>query len=422
VSAESLRRLDALFAAAKGTIMLDAGLASLMSARHLAEALRVGHPAHVQYALCMESGFAASLGGRMLTKRSRRCSESAEALAARSGEPYGWGWVYGSSASVAYWGERWRDVIPLADRAIELFTTQCTGASWEATTVQTFRLASLSHLGRARELARCLPVILDDARQRGDLFALSMVRTGHTVLARLAADDPDRALREADAMLAPFQTDHFTSQHFHHLVATVQAHLYTGDVWEAWRRIVVAWPGMREMGYLFLACLACQLRYLRAIAALAAVDTPPPDELRHWTPRRLERVARREAWSLARAAVPSGAPLPPRSALRLRRGAVTAPGSARRSPRRSADSSVWRWRCTRRDRGSSSLRSRAMPPPGPRPKTSSARKTSAIRSRSSARSRPGPRARRRARGPRRDSRSSSPATLARGRPPGASSP
>jgi hypothetical protein len=319
---ESLRRLDALFAAAKGTIMLDAGLASLMSARHLAEALRVGHPAHVQYALCMESGFAASLGGRTLTKRSRRASALAETLATRSNEPYEWGWVYGSSSSVAYWGERWRDVIPLAERAIDIFTTQCTGAAWEATTVQTFRLASLSHMGRVRELARCLPVILDDARQRGDLFALSMVRTGHTVLAPLAADDPDRALREAETMLAPFQTDHFTSQHFHHLVATVQAHLYAGEAWKAWKRIVVDWPGLRQMGYLFLACLACQLRYLRAITALAAIDSPPPDELRRWTPQRLERVARHEAWFLARASVPSGAPRAAavRAALAARRG------------------------------------------------------------------------------------------------------
>jgi hypothetical protein len=244
----------------------------------------------------------------MLTKRSRRATESAKALAARSDEPYGWGWFYGSSASVAYWQERWQEVIPLADRSIEIFTTQCTGAAWEATTVQTFRLASLSHLGRVRELTQCLPVILDGASRRGDLFALSMVRTGHTVLAPLAADDPERALREAETMLAPYETDHFTSQHFHHLIATVQAHLYTGEPWKAWRRIVVAWPRLRQMGYLFLACLACQLRYLRAITALAAADSPPPDDLRRWTPRRLGRVARREARLLARAAVPSGAP------------------------------------------------------------------------------------------------------------------
>src|SRR5262249_58610747 len=69
-------------------------------------------------------------------------------------------------------------------------------------------------------------------------------------------------------------------------------------------------------------CLATKRRCLRAIAALAAADTPRADELRHWTPRRLERVARREAWSLARASVPSGAPRAAavRAALAARRG------------------------------------------------------------------------------------------------------
>ena len=322
VPREALLRLDALWAAAKGTIMLDAVLASLMSARHLAEALRAGHPAHLQYSLCLESGFAASLGGRVLTKRSRRATALAEALAARTNEPYGWGWVHGTSASVAYWGERWRDVAPRAERAIDIFTTQCTGAAWEATTLQTFLLASLSHLGRVRELTLRLPTILDDARRRGDLFALSIVRTGHTVLAPLAADDPDRALREAAAMLAPFQTDHFTSQHFHHLIATVQAHLYAGEPWKAWELVLGSWPALRQVGYLFLACLAGQLRYLRAITALAAAESSPPAALRRWTPRRLERAARHEAWRLTRLSVPSGRPRAAaiRAALAARRG------------------------------------------------------------------------------------------------------
>jgi eukaryotic-like serine/threonine-protein kinase len=322
ISRESLLRLETLWAASKGTIMLDAVLASVMSARHLAEALHVGHPAHLQRSLCVESGFAASLGGRLLTKRSHRATALAKELAARTNEPYGWGWVYGTSASVAYWVERWQEVIPQAERAIEIFTTQCTGAAWEATTLQTFLLAALAHLGRVRELTLRLPIILDDARRRGDLFALSLVRTGHSVLAPLAANDPDRALREADTMLAPFQSDHFTSQHFHHFVATVQAHLYADEPWKAWELVVGAWPALRQVGYLFLASLACQLRYLRAMAALAAADASPPAALRAWTARRLERAARHEARLLERASLPSGRPRAAaiRAALAARRG------------------------------------------------------------------------------------------------------
>jgi hypothetical protein len=111
---------------------------------------------------------------------------------------------------------------------------------------RTFVLAALSHLGRVRELQVRTAELLEDARLRGDLLAQATVRTGHVILAPLAADEPDRALADAEAMLLPFSTDHYTSQHFHHVVATVQVHLYTGDGWKAWERIADAWPHLRN--------------------------------------------------------------------------------------------------------------------------------------------------------------------------------
>lgn len=309
VPSRSVQRLDALWAAAKGTLMLDFVLSDAMSARHLLEATRSGHPSHLALALCMEAGVEANIGGRWLTRRSRRMLADAVALAARTGAPYDQGWTHGARAAVSYYAESWSETIEAAERAVEIFSRSCIGAAWESTAVQTFRLAALSHLGRIRELQACTATLLEDARARGDLLAEATLRTGHMILAPLAAGEPERALEEAEAMLLPFATDHYTSQHFHHVVATVQIHLYRGDAWRAWGRIDEAWPHLRKAGFLLLDCLGGQLRYLRALAALAARTAgPAPAALAGWTAARLEREVAREARYLERSTVPS-APL-----------------------------------------------------------------------------------------------------------------
>jgi len=301
-----VQRLDALWAAAKGTLMLDFVLSDAMSARHLLEATRTGHPSHLVLALCMEAAVEANIGRPWLMRRSWRMLAEAASLATKTGAAYDEGWTHGARAAVSYYAENWSETLEEAERAVAIFSRHCIGVSWESTAVQTFLLAALSHLGRIRELQTRTAELLDDARARGDLLAQATVRTGHMILAPLAADEPDRALADAEAMLLPFTTDHYTSQHFHHVVATVQIHLYNGDGWRAWERITDAWPHLRKSGFLMLDCLGGQLRYLRGLAGLAARATEPPTGAPPaWTPGRLEREVAREARALERSNVPS---------------------------------------------------------------------------------------------------------------------
>ena len=126
------------------------------------------------------------------------------------------------------------------------------------------------------------------------------------MLVPLAMDDPDGALQAADATLASFQSDHFVAQHFHHLIATVQTHLYAGDTQGAWERLAKSWKSLEDAGFLYLDCLNLQLRYLRATAALAGALEGGASG---WSPDRLVRLARADARTLSKSRLPIARPL-----------------------------------------------------------------------------------------------------------------
>jgi hypothetical protein len=129
-------------------------------------------------------------------------------------------------------------------------------------------------------------------------------RTGDAVLAWLAADKVQQALQVAEDTLRDYPADYFTSQHRHHLVATVESHLYNGDAEQAWTRLERAWPSLRWSGFLLLECLGTQLRYLRACAALAMARSSSSR-----TSSPFLGIARREARRIRRSALPMAAPM-----------------------------------------------------------------------------------------------------------------
>jgi hypothetical protein len=97
-----------------------------------------------------------------------------------------------------------------------------------------------------------------------------------------------------------------------YLLAAVQADLYLGDAWMAWRRVDEQWPKLAGSYLLNVAVARVDLRHLRARAALAAATTPvsgrPPGAQApdpHWPRARLLRVAHAEARRLRRERLPS---------------------------------------------------------------------------------------------------------------------
>ena len=160
----------------------------------------------------------------------------------------------------------------------------------------------LSHQGEVAELSRRWPILLTQARDRGDLYAVMNLSSYLMSVVRLAADDPDTARAELRETMAQWSRQGYHVQHNDALWAAVQIELYRGAGQSAWNLIHQAWPALRRSLLLRVQFIRTSMHFLRARAALAAAA-----ELRSSRPaeaRSLLAIAARDARRLEREGMP----------------------------------------------------------------------------------------------------------------------
>jgi tetratricopeptide (TPR) repeat protein len=315
ISPQTLLRLDARWAVATSLSVVDPIVGDGVGVRCLIEALDVGERSRIVRTLGLEAAREAALGTKFFQGRSRRLLQVVERLARESGDPYDQAWLHQSLGTTAYFGARWRTTRDECDASVAIWRERCRGAAWEVVTGESFSISALAHMGDLRELSERLPEAIRDGDQRGDVYAATSLRMGVPNMYWLAQDRADEAKVVAAEAISPWPSTTFLTQHYLYLIATVQADLYAGDVWAAWRRVGEAWPKLSRAQFLSLAFARVELRHLRARAALAAAASPreglppgamPPDPA--WAPARLIRLARAEAAHLRREHLPSASP------------------------------------------------------------------------------------------------------------------
>jgi len=125
-------------------------------------------------------------------------------------------------------------------------------------------------MGEVAELSRRLPVLLAEAQERGDRFALTNLKTYLLSFLRLAADDPERARRESSEALGEWSQQGFHVQHMTGLFAQVHIDLYCRQGQAAWQHITEQWPAVKRSLVLRVQRLRVYYRYQHACSALAA--------------------------------------------------------------------------------------------------------------------------------------------------------
>lgn len=311
VPEEELLRIDICWAVAVGLALVDIIRATDFQARHLLLALRAGEPYRIARALAVEAGFSAAAGGPGRA-RTELFSAQAQALADRVHHPHAVGLATLTAGIGAFCVGEWRRGAELSDRAEKILREQCTGVAWELTSAQSFLLGCLVFLGEMREVSRRLPGLLAAARERGNLYAATELRT-RTNLVWLAADDPDRARREVTEAMRQWSHRGFHRQHYNSLLALIQISLYTGDGAAAWERVRAEWPALARSLLLRIQILRVEAMHLEARSALAAaMGAADPRPLRRIAGRLARRIElERMPWSdplalLLRAAMASG--------------------------------------------------------------------------------------------------------------------
>jgi eukaryotic-like serine/threonine-protein kinase len=311
VPSRDLLRIDIYWAASVGLALVDIIRATDFQCRHLRLALRAGEPYRVARALAVEAGLSSSAGGRG-RRRTHSFSAKATELSQRVGHPHAIGLSTLTAGIGAFCVGEWRRGAALVERAEGILRDQCTGVVWELTNARSFLLGCFMFLGEVREVSRRLPGLLAAARERGNLYASTELRT-RTNIVWLAADDPDGARREVAEALREWSHRGFHRQHYNALLAVTQISLYTGDGAAAWEALSARWPALVSSLLLRIQILRIEATHLRARGALAAAaGAADPEAWLRVAERLAGRIEReRMPWSdplavLVRAAVASG--------------------------------------------------------------------------------------------------------------------
>ncbi len=305
-----LLRVDSCSSVATGLALVDIARGATLQTTGLLLALRVGEPTRIARALAMEAGYR-STAGSSAQHKAESILAMARTLAERTGDPRAIGLTAVMAAGCAWSTGRWEECYRRARIAREFLQGRYERITWERDTAAIFEVEGLRWMGRWAVMKGILPELLEDARNRGDLYAEAILQMHGGSCSELANDDPMRA-RAGLALL-----DRWSNKGFHveHLVEThnqVEIALYLGHGAEAFRLITERWPHLRQSWLLRVQNFRIQMRSLRARAALSAAT----DERCRARRQRLLREAARDVramwsertdWSDALAAMTEGA-------------------------------------------------------------------------------------------------------------------
>ena len=244
IAPEVLQKIDLCWAAASALGMVDTIRGADFQTRHLLLALDAGEPFRVMRALTLEAVFSAS-AGRKNRDRTRSLVEMAEALGARLDHPLAPVYTHCEGLTAVLEG-RWKIGAQKGEIALELLRERGRGVTYERDSITLYMLACLLYLGEIAELRRRLPRLQSEAKERGDLYASTNLRTGLMTVTRLVVDDVDGARRDAVDAIAEWSHAGTHVPHFLDTQAMAQVDMYIGEPARALELVRKRWKALDD--------------------------------------------------------------------------------------------------------------------------------------------------------------------------------
>jgi serine/threonine protein kinase len=300
VPAEELMRIDVCWTVAEGLGFIDVIRGADFQARCLLLALRAGEPSRIARSLGFEASHVASAGGPGQRRAAELLNLSAE-IARTLDDPHASSRIPVGRAFAAYLTGQWKQAVEFSDQARDMLRTHAKAGTWEVETAQLLSLWSLQFRGEIAELARRWPIVLQEARERGNRHLVAILDSFLMSTLRLAADEPERVAAELEATEPSYPLG-FQLPHNEWFGAGVQLRLYCGDGKGAWNFLSTQYLPSLARSHLMrsqrLRVFFYERRARCALAAARGVADPGP------LLRAAERDARRldregMAWSRA---------------------------------------------------------------------------------------------------------------------------
>jgi hypothetical protein len=241
------------------------------------------------------------------------------------GHPNALGYAAFAAGTADYLVGRWRSGLLLCDRADAIFRERCAGVTWWIDTVQYFALECLAYSGQMAELCRRVPLLLESAQARGDLYAATNLQIGIPNMSWLMHDEVDKARAHVVQAMAEWSHQGFHIQHVAQKLSEGQTDLYVGDGASAYRRITASWQAITGAVIFRIQLTRIATYHQRARAALAAARALPAGSSER---RRLIADARHAAARMAKERMAWSDPL----AHLVRAGVARLEGDDERTP------------------------------------------------------------------------------------------
>jgi tetratricopeptide (TPR) repeat protein len=265
-----LDRIDICWAAAMGLGPVDHIRGGEFQARNLLLALNAGEPFRVVRALAMEAIFVSQWGNRS-AKAAQRLQSITSSLAERIGHPNPVSRALVAAGTSALMQGRWKPAVVLLDRAASLIKENCTALDYELHLAQFHALQARLGMGDLRDTEVRLSTRLQAAEDKGDLLAVTNLRTGISPAIHLAHDEPGRALRELQQAIGEWSSAGFHLQHYHALVSMVEILLYDGLPDLAMDELAGHWRQLKRSMMMQMQNVRITILELRARTTLALV-------------------------------------------------------------------------------------------------------------------------------------------------------
>jgi serine/threonine protein kinase len=237
-------------------------------------ALRAGEPGRIAQTVALLA-MRESTGGSGSRRRAEQSLEVAAQALGQSPSALREGTVLSARGLAAYFAGDFRGGLRYSALAEEIFRDRCTGTAFNLAVARTYMLFSLLFLGRIAELRRLAPALVTDALERGDRTFVAMHQAFVISFLHLADDAPGQA-RDASAQArAAWHGREFHILQTLIMLARVRSELYEGRGQAAWNYICGQWGKWTRSLNIFVQSAAIEMRYSRALCAVAAADGSP---------------------------------------------------------------------------------------------------------------------------------------------------
>jgi len=302
VSPSELRLIDTFWSLTTGFAFIDPLQSRVMQTFGLLRALRCGETFRITRSIAMDAGHASVAGGSA-RRRVEVLLDRARDLSRNGGNAFLDGMLSLAEGIAACMQGRWTQAVSLCERAEKSLlgsslTYELGVQKWGGVdAAQSITAIALFCSGQMEQLVIRMPEYLRIARWRGNQFALANLSMLNPTA--LAADEPDRAREELNAIMSQWTREIYCLQHLYAFLGRVQIELYSGQFGMAEQLVRENWRALGRSGLLRIQLFRVFSYYARSRCMLCAAEkTGKPISFLRQVERDATRIRReRQAWT-----------------------------------------------------------------------------------------------------------------------------